>query len=350
MKWAIAFAALVAVQISGVVMAAEPKLDKQERESFTNQQSRPTQINNKIGGVVLDKGEVSFEKDGVSIRLTWVVSKEMGRYGPSTSKISYNVFRNNNSIYPSSKGGGKFEGCGINNVSWKSLGKPQIGWMLVFKGICGNTNSYNVLVVVPNEDNYVSQQFSSKETPSVKYTRGGNICIWSSYQEWGQTGTAGSFFVPELRMVIQNILMFREIYRAQEQGKTGVAESFPVPEPGTVIPAFLKDREIYHAPLPGNVMEWPKALPYRSFLGDFYAGLRDLDADVMRSALKAYDKINYDWLKDQGLPDSEKGLKELTDKIASVHKLKPSLNGIGLAWAHYFQKHFPNFQMSCLEE
>jgi hypothetical protein len=183
--------------------------------------------------------------------------------------------------------------------------------------ICGNTNSYNVLVVVPNEDTYVSQQFSSKEMPSLKYTGDGNICIWSSYQEWGQTGTSGSFFVPELRMVIQNHIIFRGIYRV---------------------------------PLPGNVMEWPRGLPYRSFLGDFYAGLRDLDADVMRSALKAYDETNYDWLKDQGLPDSEKGLKELTDKIASVHKIKPSLNGIGLPWAHYFQRYFPNLQMSCLEE
>ena len=121
---------------SGLFIENVRKIEKSQRhDKVPKQESRSTQIKNNIGGVVLDKGEVIFERDGISFRLTWVASKDNGRYGPSTSKILYNVYSNNNSIYPSSKGGGEFEGCGINNIYWQSLGKPQVGWMLIFKGI-----------------------------------------------------------------------------------------------------------------------------------------------------------------------------------------------------------------------
>jgi hypothetical protein len=250
---------------------------------------------------VVHNGQEIYEKAEDSLKLTWKASNvKTGRYGFPSTKVMYSVHRNNKFMHPESLAGGVVFGCSMTRpkaVSWKELGDPQIGWMLALSDICGNTHSYKILIVVPkNKYNYISYDFTSKKLPIIQSTASGDVRIWSSYQEWGKTGTAGSFFVPELRVV------------NQREG-------------------------IYCVPLPSNVTHWPKALPYRSFLGDFYAGLRNLDADVMQSALNAYSDIDFDWLKMQDLPESRGSLMKLTDRIASAaHNLKSIPSGLDLPW------------------
>jgi len=254
---------------------------------------------------VSSKGEETFKRGEVNLRLKWSASKvTTGEYGYPTTKVSYSVFRNNVFMHPTTTTGGSVYGCHMTppeSVLWRKLGKPQIGWMLILSDICGNTNSYKVLVVVPQEDLFASYEFTSKQIPIVWSNEGVEISIWSSYQEWGNTGTSGSFFVPELREV-----------------------------------DFIDG--ITCPPLPSDVRDWPKELPYRSFLGDYYAGLRSLNADVMRSALDAYNEIGFDRLELHGLPKSKKGLTELANKIEPMHELKKSLTGLGLPWVSTYQR------------
>lgn len=213
-------------------------------------------------------------------KLTWQASKvTTEQYGRGSTKVLYSVYRDGSFIHPKTLNGGTVLGCHMTSpeqVNWQPLGEPQVGWILLLSSICGNTHSYRVLVVVPDKEEYVSAQFTAKTEPIIQQFTADEINIWSTYQEWGQTGTAGSFFVPELRQI-------------------RLAES------ATYLTC---------APFPSDVKEWPK-LPYRSFTGDFFAGLKARDSKVMRSALDRYQDIDFEWLRMQGLPGSVHDLQEL---------------------------------------
>lgn len=240
----------------------------------------------------LKRGEESFERNGINFRLTWKASKvTTDLYGLSTTKVLFSVYRNNILIHPEVEGGGKSSGCHMTapeEVKWEVLGKPQIGWLLSLSGICGNTHSFKHLMVIPQGDGhrlkYLAYEFIAKETPIIRNTKNGDVHIWTTYQEWGKTGTWGSFFVPELRMV-------------------------------SLSPT--KTYKISCPPLPHDVRLWPRELPYRSFIGDFYAGQIRSDAAVMRSALNEYEKLDFEWLQKQGLPGSKKGLLELATSVSA---------------------------------
>jgi hypothetical protein len=145
----------------------------------------------------------------------------------------------------------------------------------------------------------------AKEWPVIKNLENGDVHLWSSYQEWNGGGTAGSFFVPELRMISPN-----------NYGEIRV-----------------------HCPrLPTDIRQWPSDLPYRDFMGDFYAGLNRLDSGIMRSALEVYQNFHPDTLRDHGFPETRQGLIRLANEIATVElridKLEVSLSELWLNWAN----------------
>ena len=82
-------------------------------------------------------------------------------------------------------------------------GKAE-GWLIGVGGICGNTFSYKYALVVPGKKGdqweYHSVHFFSKEKPKVIRVNE-DTRVLSTYQEWGCTGTALSFFVPEVRKI-----------------------------------------------------------------------------------------------------------------------------------------------------
>ena len=78
--------------------------------------------------------------------------------------------------------------------------EKQLGWMIEANGICGNTHSYRYEVIFPNNDyqygaKYYHQSFISKEYPLIAPNEYG-VELFYYQQEWGNGGTATSYFVP----------------------------------------------------------------------------------------------------------------------------------------------------------
>jgi len=90
--------------------------------------------------------------------------------------------------------------------------------------------------------------------------------------------------------------------------------------------------------MPQDVSQWPRDLPNRSFLGDFYAGLNRLNSRVMTSALATYKEIVPRRLREHGLPDTRQELERLTRDVALIDKrhesLKADLSDLRLDWAN----------------
>ena len=260
------------------------------------------------------RGTSDFDRSGVNFRLTWRAEKvATGRYGSKSTKVSYTVYAGSKILYPRSLNGGTFVGCldtPPKRVDWWRIGEPQIGWLLNLSSICAMSNSFKSLIVVPYKtehefsSKYVTADFVTKEWPVLKVAENGAVHIWSSYQNWNGGSTAGSFYVPEFRVISRSI-----------DGKYWVR-----------CPRLHQD-----------VSQWPRDLPNRSFLGDFYAGLNRLNSRVMTSALATYKEIVPRRLRKHGLPASRQGLERLTKDVALIDRqlesLKANLSELRLDWA-----------------
>ncbi len=79
--------------------------------------------------------------------------------------------------------------------------KEQLGWMIIGNGICGNTYSYLFEIIFPYHDSihdkteYFHQSFIAKEHPTILPNDYG-VELFYYQQEWGNGGTATSYFVP----------------------------------------------------------------------------------------------------------------------------------------------------------
>ena len=73
--------------------------------------------------------------------------------------------------------------------------------MIVGYGICGNTVSNRVVLVIPvknmwgGKSVYVSETIIAKEVPKIVPKKNG-ADVWFYEQNWGKGGTASSLFVP----------------------------------------------------------------------------------------------------------------------------------------------------------
>ncbi|MBT4689975.1 MAG: hypothetical protein HOB72_17995 [Rhodospirillaceae bacterium] len=259
------------------------------------------------------QGAVDFERSGVKYRLIWQAEKvRTGRYGKDSTKVSYTVYAGADILYPRTLDSGTFIGCRDTppeRVDWWRIGKPQIGWLLNLSSICAMSRSHKSLIVVPYKtehgfsSKYVTADFVTKEWPVLKVVENGDVHVWSSYQNWNGGTTAGSFYVPEFRVISRTM-----------DGKYWVR----CPR------------------LPQDVSQWPHELPHRGFIGDFYAGLNRLNAKVMKSVLETYKEIVPRRLRKHGLPDSRQGLERLVKGVATVDRrlesLKSELSDLHLDW------------------
>ena len=292
------------------------------------------------------KGSESFEREGVTYRMAWTArGVTTGLSSKESTKVSYSVRIGDFFLHPKTLKGGTFIGCWDvppAKVRWEPLGDPQMGWMLKLGGFCsGFTGSFKIHLVVPNKgDNpgftdYVTAEFHSKETPIARWTADKKrLQVWSSYEQWSRMGNAYKFYVPELRE-FSVITSFRII-------------------------------EVSCPPLPIDVRQWPSDLPFRSFFGDFYAGLDRLDARIMQSALDNYENLeppghearrNKYWgvvhqeihpeaLRSHGLPNNRKGLQRLTNEIHEISKKITKARGpLGLLWLSW-----GNHRNKCLRD
>lgn len=254
------------------------------------------------------RGQSYFKLGDLEFRLEWHASQiTTVRYGTNSRKVVYNVYGNKKQILPEALNGGTVIGCSSpssRDIIMRAVGKPQIGWILSLGGICGATNhAFKHIIILPSEMMrfgkriYFTFEIISPDTPVMVNLKNGNIQFWSTYQEWGKTGTYGSFFVPELRVL------------TSEDNYNMLCPS-----------------------LPKNFGQWPNALKRRSFIGDYYAGLVDLNADVMLSALMSYDEIDFEYLRLQGLPTKRKELQTLSEAVRTIRRLRSKISTGFLPW------------------
>lgn len=174
--------------------------------------------------------------------------------GSLTTELAlYSIYKNGKLINSSKDGGGIFSSCRYKPPSVfpiKST-KSQIGWMLIGGGICGNTSSYNIELIVPKGKQYYSETFISKFIPTIQPLSNG-ASVWYYQQNWGHGGTASSFLEPK-KLTID------------------LTGDFSLLRKGNL----LKDIK--------QLEKASKQPP--SFLGLFVAGIRDVNPDLMQYAL-----------------------------------------------------------------
>lgn len=207
--------------------------------------------------------------------------------------IEYSVYEGKKFIHPTRGGGGTLFGC---SPTWPvslpndfiaplKVGDRQLGWLLKTGGICGNTYSAKYQLVVPplsptaSEQTYDWKEFVSKFDPILR-EQNKKVEIWYAYQEWGKSGTAGSF-----------------------------------------LPGFDSNPP----KLSPDFKTWPKMDDMANgFPSLFVAGMVDDNPDVMEAATKQFfdekAKENYEWA---GLPSTRKAAE---DAIDGMRKLQPYLH------------------------
>ena len=212
----------------------------------------------------------------------------------------YRVYRNGTFLHSEEReGAGRFAGCVYSHAEDAPVvaepfpdAKDARGWMLLSGAICGNTHSRRVCLITVTDresdhrvpDTYLESRFVSKFRP-VTRRRGDEVEVWTSEQEWGGTGTAGSFMVPALRIV--------------DRGG-----------------------RVRRARLPSDVESWPDDADGQGWAGLLIAGLREESADLMRVGL---DRVTWHgdgmstFLEQHDLPQSREAMNELVEAVADVH-------------------------------
>ncbi len=236
---------------------------------------------------------------------------ETGRYGYPSTRCDYGVYRNGSFLHPRSLEGGTLIGCrfiGPDDVRIEPVGAgpDAVGWMLGVGGICGNTFSWKWTLIRPvkrlSEWEYEVETFLSAEVPVVR-RRPEHFEVWSQYQEWGRTGTAASFYVPELRTVSRDVDESYAIRRAQ---------------------------------LPADLDAWPE-LEYPSMIGFFVAGATQLNPELMVAAARrrAEDEPRH-WAA-QELSTDRREIAALIAKVHRAKELKEELRGFTLHWDERYE-------------
>ena len=176
----------------------------------------------------------------------------------------------------------------------------QIGWVLLGGGVCGNTFSYKAEIIIPVESystTYYSYTLISKALPLIE-SLDNEISIWYFEQNWGHGGTATSFFVPSKVTVSLNDDFFHF-------------------KKGNILNGIE-----FIEKLKSN--EW-----FKSFLGFYIAGIRDVNPELMQYALdNYYTEEQKDRISVHLQHGDKKYLKQLIDKVRTTQELLKETNGV----------------------
>jgi len=171
-------------------------------------------------------------------------------------------------------------------VPLKTL-KHQVGWVIEGFGLCGNTTSNIVEIIVPADYDYYVKTILSKETP-VLVPKPNSIAMWYFQQEWGNKGTAVSFYIPHKLTIEVGSQTFYPIKKEQILDSIGELEK-------------SSDSSLL------------------SFLGIFVAGIRERNPELMAYAVKKYYKDDEaDWYQYHFKNSSKKSMQKLVEKMRAA--------------------------------
>ncbi len=226
-------------------------------------------------------------------------------YGWRQQLVLYSVYKNEKFLHPSRIDGGRFFSCPFDRtVEIKNIfsEERQIGWMLVGGGICGNTFSYRIELIIPetseHSPEYHQFTFITKVIPNLIPTeKGAKVCFFE--QNWGGGGTATSFYVPKKLEI--------DVTRGRADIRKGdVFENL-------------------------DYFEWESGTPgsgTKTFLGPFVAGLEAKYPDLMRYALQYYDNDDRDWYDVHFKDGSLEGMKSLVTKVEALRSLHEEVKSV----------------------
>ncbi|MDG1324298.1 MAG: hypothetical protein P8P49_00930 [Opitutales bacterium] len=153
-----------------------------------------------------DAREYSFSLHDLNVSLR-PEYREITTNNGQACMVLYSVYSGGQFLHPEGQGG-RMQSCGkrepdvINLISEKK----QLGWMILGWGICGNTMSRKVELILPSplSKSYFHKTLISKTTPSLNYLQDNRLEIWYFQQNWGNGNTSESFFVPRKLVIDQS--------------------------------------------------------------------------------------------------------------------------------------------------
>ncbi len=219
--------------------------------------------------------------------------------------VRYSVYKNGTFLHGRGRDSGRFFSCPVDNpVDLKSIHSEerQIGWMLIGGGICGNTYSHNIELIIPSSSEhspgYESHTFLAKTIPNLIPTaNGAAVCFFE--QNWGRGGTAASFFVPNKLLIEKHSIRKGNVFD-----------------------------NLHHFELkPGQ-----PGSGTNSFLGLFVAGIEAVDPELMRYAIdQHYDEEDQDWYDIHFNDGSLEGVKALVTKVEIMRSLCEEVDSV-VSW------------------
>lgn len=247
-----------------------------------------------------------INEDSYSLK---VVTKEVTTSMGLEQLISYSVYENKKFIHSNSYGG-RFFSCRQAKPKIEAINseKGQVGWMIVGYGICGNTVSHRVELVVPvksmwgGKSLYMSKTIIAKETPKIVPKKNG-ADVWFYEQNWGNGGTASSIFVPR-KLVIR-----KDNYSS-------------IIKKGNV----FQEIEILESQ---KSNEWLQP----NFISLFVAGIEDANPKLMNYALENYYKIeDKQWYEVYVQNGDKEALIRLIEKVKGLRELYEEVKG-SVTWS-----------------
>ncbi|CAM4237843.1 hypothetical protein [Pseudoalteromonas byunsanensis] len=234
-------------------------------------------------------------EDKYSIKIS---STEVTTATGQAQLIRYSVYENGQFVHSSSTGG-RFFSCRKDKPAVKAIQSAQgnIGWMIVGYGICGNTLSNNIELVIPAKNLwggktlYLNKTFIAKETPHLIPTIEGAE-VWFHQQNWGNGGTATSIFVP------------RKLLISKQTGNFSISKG-DVFENISTLESMAKD-------------SWLKP----NFISLFVAGIEDANPPLMQYAIdKYYQKEMQTWYEVYVQDGSFTGVNSLVKQVEVIRSL-----------------------------
>jgi hypothetical protein len=247
------------------------------------------------------KNEFNIDQDEYSIKLS---SKEVTTSMGLEYLTRYSVYENGRFVH-SGAYGGRFFSCRKDKPQVKPIKSEtgQIGWIIIGYGICGNTVSNNIELVIPvkemwgSQTLYMNKTFISKQEPILKPTKNGAE-VWFYEQNWGNGGTATSIFVP------RKLLVSKKDYSSSIR-KGDILENID----------FLESR---------STSDWLK--PH--FISLFVAGIEDANPQLMSYAInKYYKKEDKEWYEVFVKDGSIQGVRTVLDQVKSLRSLYEDVQG-----------------------
>ena len=209
---------------------------------------------------------------------------------------SFDLFIDNKKMEWSSDDNNKLIGCGNefgNELQLKRLLAKEgniIGWIVDGLGsICGNTYSKRTYLIILNENKSIQKfKIDSKSGVIFNTINLTDTEIWYYTQHWGNSATAGSFFIPRKKILRFEPNYKKKYYLSQGNILTNISK--------------LNDFKIDYL--------------YPNYVGLFYAGILDLSPNLINYAFKNYYvKDSKEYYEIQNTPLTSDKIKEVCKYI-----------------------------------